>query len=129
MGKISKEMQWRLEGISFALRYLESHDNDIEALKAEASRRGACGIPLTISETEEAEYSRRIKEAYKRALMALTVTVLHDEFGFGSTRLDRYRDRFNTIASCIADKYVTFDDLAQMIKDETGVVLQDIKVS
>jgi len=51
--------------------------------------------------------------------------VLHDKWGFGKKRLEKFLYEFAEQIDCLENKYVEFDDMIEAIKDETGLVITD----
>nr|DAQ42472.1 MAG TPA: hypothetical protein [Caudoviricetes sp.] len=61
------------------------------------------------------------------AFLLLGTMALHDQFGFGGTRLGKWIDKMNELKECYEKGLVTVQDLQSMIKNETGLTPQDIK--
>ena len=53
----------------------------------------------------------------------MACATLHDEYGFGFDRMNRFIDRFNTKTECLVDNYVDWEDIQQTIKEETGLFI------
>lgn len=53
--------------------------------------------------------------------MLLTYTVLHNKFGFGKKRLDRFLYYYNDLLDSYKKNYVTIEDLNTDLKDMTGI--------
>nr|DAU66101.1 MAG TPA: hypothetical protein [Caudoviricetes sp.] len=51
--------------------------------------------------------------------------MLHDKWGFGKKRLEKFLYEFAEQIDCLENKYVEFDDMIEAIKDETGLVITD----
>nr|DAV42083.1 MAG TPA: hypothetical protein [Caudoviricetes sp.] len=47
--------------------------------------------------------------------------VLHDDYGFGKKRLTDVKEKVEYQLACMADKYVRYTDILEMIKQETGL--------
>lgn len=129
-----KEERWRLEGISYAINFLKSHDGDIKALEEDAKRRGALEIPVGVTRTQLDEFSDRIRHNCTMTMALVAISVLHDEFGFSNKqqagkkgRLDRFIDRFNQKAECLESDYVSWEELRQTIMEECGVNYEEVK--
>ena len=97
-----------MEGMDFCIRFLESHDNDIDALKAEIKRRGAYHIPLRISISEENEFVSRVRANVLDTVLIMTIAVLHDEFDFGKKRISRFKETFNRFSEWLCDDNLTW---------------------
>lgn len=109
--------------MAFCIRYLESHNNDVESLKKEIKRRGAYGIPISISQAEERNWMDRARMNSVDTVLILSLITLHDEFKFGTKRLNRFKERMNLKAECLAEDYTTWDDQIKILADECGLDL------
>lgn len=118
----SKEEQARREGMSYALKYAK--ENGIEALESELKRRGAYNIPIRISDKDLKAFTDNAKMMLLDTVLILTSMTLHDEFGFGKERLQRFIERFNFKAECIGDDYTTWQDQIDTLKEECGLEYQ-----
>lgn len=47
--------------------------------------------------------------------------VLRDEFGFGKVRLERYMEKYNEVIEAYNEDYITLEDVAETIEQETGI--------
>lgn len=56
--------------------------------------------------------------------LAVTITVLHDKFGFGKTRAQRFMNEYNKLFDAILEDYVSFDDMKEVAL-ELGVGLEN----
>lgn len=122
MSSRNKEMQARSEGMAYALRI--AREKGIEELEKEIKFRNLTGISLNLSRKDLNQASEKIKEMAMDTFTILTVAVLHDEFGFGEKRCQRFIDRMNQKADCLIDDFCTWDDYIRTIKDELNLNLQ-----
>lgn len=60
-----------------------------------------------------------------RVIAYVPLIVLHDKWGFGKKRLEKFLYEFAEQIDCLENKYVGFDDMIEAIKDETGLVITD----
>lgn len=65
-------------------------------------------------------YERGRKEAFDY-LMAISLIVLRDFFGFGGARLEKFIDGVYEYYESITKKLVDIDEIIEAIKDETGI--------
>ena len=119
-----KEERLRAEGMSFCLRYLEAHDGDVDALKAEIKRRGAAGIPIGVSPKQEEDFCRRVRENCLDTILALTLATLHDAFGFGRIRANRFKEFFNDSAELLGDDCINWTEILQGIDEQLGIKMR-----
>lgn len=116
-----KEEQWRAEGMAFCVRFLEAHDNDVEALKAEINRRGIRRIPLAIGRAEEIEFCKRVRATLMETVLLMTLAVLHDTFDFGKKRCRRFQEAFDYAAGLLADDCINWSEISQGVREQLGM--------
>lgn len=61
-----------------------------------------------------------VQVATKRVIAAMTVA-LHDQFGFGKVRLERWMRKATQIFECIEAETVSCDDLIEWCKEELKI--------
>ena len=115
----SKEERARLEGMSYALRYAREHG--LDALESDLKKRGAYNIPVRISDKELKAFTDNAKNMMLDTVLILTSVTLHDEFGFGKQRLERFKARFNLKAECIGEDYASWQDMIDILREECGL--------
>lgn len=68
-------------------------------------------------------------EAANRAfvlMLGLPLIVLHDKFGYGAKRLERFMDELIKQYEAFDEGRITLDDLLKTIETETGVKVEKI---
>lgn len=60
-----------------------------------------------------------------RTLIAIPVMVLHDKWGFGQKRLERFVEQLVEVLDSYERGYITMDDLMQALRDEAGIDLRE----
>lgn len=115
----SKEEQARLQGMSYALRVAK--EKGIDGLEEELKRRQAYNIPIRISNKELQEFTDNAKNMMLDTILILASVTLHDEFGFGHDRLNRFKERFNFKAECIGDSFTDWQDQIDILREECGL--------
>lgn len=108
--------------MAYALKI--ARQGGIEELEKEISFRNLTGISMNLSRKDLNTASEKIKEMTMDTFTILTVAVLHDEFGFGEKRCQRFIDRMNKKAECMIDDFCTWDDYIRTIKEELNLELQ-----
>jgi hypothetical protein len=63
----------------------------------------------------------KLIESSHKAAMLLTLTVLHDKYGFGTKRLERFLDEYKELLDSYNRGYITPDDLNGILQDEVGI--------
>lgn len=119
MGRMSKLEQERYGGARWALEKVTALG--LEEAKKEFERRGIQNAPLNIETGEIKRFERELRNNCKRTMCALTCMVLHDEFGFGHDRLERFIRRWNFKADCLMDDLVDWPDFVAALKEECDI--------
>lgn len=119
MGKISKEEAARFSGADWMIRYAKEHG--LEAAEKELEMRGVRHLPLGVKESDLVNFSNREKKNTIATMILMACATLHDEFGFGYDRMNRFIDRFNLKTECLVDDYVSWEDLQQTLAEEIGI--------
>lgn len=120
MAKLSKVEQARFDGFNRACKI--AREQGIDALLEEQRRRGISHFTVAVSEPDLKLQMNIWKQNILQTVLVMTVAVLHDEFGFGGRkRVPRFIQRFNKKSECLADDYLTWNDLAVQIWEETGI--------
>lgn len=120
---MTKEERWRMEGMSFCLRYLDEHNNDVEGLKKEIKRRGAGSIPLALSRADENRFCKAVRENCLDTVLIITLAVLHDTFGFGRIRANRFKAAFNQAAEYLQDDCINWTEIRKGLEEQLGMVI------
>ena len=122
MGKrLSKEEQWRLEGMKYCLRYLEVNNNDVEALRDELAARGAMNIPFPMTSADIRNYERAVKANMLDCMVTLTLAILHDKWGFGPKRVRQFLDAFMECSDAMENDRLAWVDLQKGLYEECGL--------
>lgn len=58
-----------------------------------------------------------------KLMLALPVYVLHNDWGFGQVRCERFMTQVLELYDAYQRDYVTMDDLLQVLADEAGVTI------
>ena len=120
----NKNEECRKEGLSFVLDFLDKHNGDVEALREEAKKRGAYSIPLALNKRDADEFVEKVKASVLDSVLVMSLLVLHDEFGFGTKRLDEFKARFNEKTECLLKGYSTWEETLGILQDECGMQLE-----
>lgn len=121
MGKLSKEELARFSGAEWMVRYVK--EKGLEAAEKELEMRGVRGIPLAVKEGDLVRFSNREKKNTIATMILMACMTLRDEFGFGFDRMNRFIDRFNKKTECLVGKYVSWKDIQETIREETGLLI------
>lgn len=122
MNKMREYECGREDGLSLALRIAK--EGGIEALEKEIRFRGITGIHTSLASKDLDKAAEKIKEITLDTFTVMSVAVLHDEFGFGEKRCQRYMDGINKAAEYIVDGLATWPDYIVAIKEEIGLDLR-----
>lgn len=117
--KINDYMTGREDGLLMALDIVKK--DGVEALEKEVQFRNVTGIRMPLAKKDLDKATIKIKEQLLDTVTVLAVATLHDEFGFGGKRCQRFIKRFNAKAECLVDDMASWDDYIQMIRKELGI--------
>ena len=121
MSNLKDYARGRNDGLAMALRIVESEG--IEGLRKEIRFRNISGIHTALAKKELDQATVKIKEMTLDTMVVIAIATLHDEFGFGQQRCQRFMDRMELKAGCLVDDLATWPDYIQSIKDEIGLEL------
>lgn len=99
MARIDKEEQARREGMAYALRIAK--EKGIDALEEDLKMRNATNIPVGLTKKVIDEWCNGMKAQTIDSIGILAMVTLRDGFGFGTKRLNRFRDIFNNKTECL----------------------------
>jgi len=111
--------QWRLEGMGYALKSIE--ETSLDEFRKELEYRKRTGITALVTPKELKQMRDILTEDALKVAMVFAVYALHDEFGFGQDRIKRFVARYELKAEHFAQGLYTFQELQQMLADETGL--------
>ena len=117
----NKEERARMEGMAQALRIAKT--KGVEGLEEELKMRNIVDLPCAVSKSALDECIVQIKNNTVDTITILSAYVLHEKFGFGRTRLDRFIHEFNFQAECLMDDYCTWEDQIEVLRKECGLDL------
>lgn len=111
MGKLQDYQNGRNEGMNLALRIVRK--DGLEGLEKECKKRGITGISINVSHKEMEAATINMRNMMFDTYMAVTLGVLHDIFGFGPLRAERFAEHFDRAAEMLAEGVITWDDILQ----------------
>ena len=117
----NKEEQARMEGMAQALRIAKT--KGIDGLEADLKMRNITGLPCAVSRAAMDECIMNIKYNVVDTFTILVAYTLHEKFGFGKTRLNRFIHEFNFQAECLDEDYCTWEDQIEILRQECGLDL------
>ncbi len=117
----NKEEQARMEGMAQALRIAKA--KGIDGLEADLKMRNITGLPCAVSRAAMDECIMNIKYNVVDTFTILVAYTLHEKFGFGKTRLNRFIHDFNFQAECLDEDYCTWEDQIEILRQECGLDL------
>jgi len=121
MGR-DKTAEWRLEGMYYAYKIVKEHG--IDALEKELTFRANSGIKTLVTKEEMRTLHEEIVKRTSKAILVLSVMVLHDELDLSGEDLQRFIVRFNEKSAGIAENYTTWEEQMAVLKDEMGIEVQ-----
>lgn len=115
MGRLNKEELARRDGMAYAYHLVK--EKGIEALADRLTRNEKSEAPCKLSQKSVDEFTDAVKKATTSTVIMLGMAALHDEFGFGGTRLRRFAEKVRSYAECVVGNYVTFTDFKKEMWD------------
>lgn len=109
----------RLDGMYYA--YAKIKENGIDEFAKELEYRSKRGVQLVNTKKDQQKFEREIIDRVQDVIMIFAIAVLADEFDFGSEEVNRFIDRLQLKSECISDKYITWEEQQQILKDELGI--------
>lgn len=122
MSKMREYERGREDGLDLALRIVR--DGGLEALEKEIKFRGITGIHTSMAVKDLDKASEKIKEMTMDTFTIMGIAALHDCFGFGQKRCQKWMDKFSEGADFLVDGLATWDDYIKSIKDTIGIDLE-----
>ena len=95
----------------------------IDGLEADLKMRNITGLPCAVSRAAMDECIMNIKYNVVDTFPTLVAYTLHEKFGFGKTRLNRFIHDFNFQAECLDEDYCTWEDQIEILRQECGLDL------
>ena len=112
--------QARRDGMGYALKI--AREKGIEGLEEEIKFRNISRVSVAMSTKEYIELREKIGKKISQVILTLAEIALRDEFGFGKARLEKFADRLNEKADCIAKGYTTVEEQLEILEKETGML-------
>lgn len=109
----------RLDGMFYA--YTKIKDEGLDKFAEELQYRSKRGVQLVNTKKDQRKFEQEVIQRVQDVAMIFAVAVLVDEFDFGNEEVNRFIDRLKLKSECIDDKYLTWEEQKQIIKDEIGV--------
>lgn len=119
MAKLSKETQWRNEGMAYALSIAK--ESGVDALEDELKMRGIADVPIRVNKQKTQEFCDNVKLNVVNHVLLLALVTLRDEFSFGEKRLKQFQARFNDKAECVAGDWTTWEEQVKVLTEEVGI--------
>ena len=129
----NKLHQYRNDGLAFAMKIIEK--DGVEGLKKEIQNRKAFFVPFDFGREECKVMYSMLAERILATYNSVALFTLHDRWGFGKRRLERFRDDFNEQCDMINDwdkfgeRYVTIKDMADELCDKYGIELNNDQIN
>lgn len=122
MNKMREYERGREDGLLLAQKIVK--DGGIEALDREVKFRGCTGIHTSLACKDLDKACEKIKELTLDIFMILGIAALHDCFGFGQVRCQRWKDKLDEGADMVLDNMATWKDYIDSIQEQVGIELK-----
>lgn len=96
-----------------------------EAVEKEIRFRNISGIHTSLAAKDLDKAAEKIKELPLDVFTIIGIATLHDEFGFGQKRCQRWMDKMNEGADYLIDGLATWEDYINSVKEQLGM---DIRI-
>ncbi len=126
MSRMSKEESARYEGANWCLEMIDRVG--LDETREEMRIRGVNHCPLQISKADVTRFEHDIKINLINTIVLMSCMVLRDEFEFTPEQIKDFSVRFNSKTDCLNDELLTWDDMAETMKEETGLDFQLVDV-
>ena len=114
MKKQTEYQRGRDDGLDLARRLVE--EGGLESLLEEIRFRNITGISTSLARKDLDKAAEEIKKLTCETMVVAWVSVLHDEFGFGSVRCQRAVNAFNKLTGYLANGWLYWNDLIEELK-------------
>ena len=122
MNKMREYERGREAGLSLGLRIVR--EGGLEALENEIRFRNISGIHTSLAAKDLDKASEKIKEMTLDTFTIIGIAALHDAFGFGEKRCQRWMDKVMEGADYLVDGLATWEDYINSIKERLNLDLQ-----
>ena len=122
MNKMREYERGREDGLSLGLRIVR--EGGLEALENEIRFRTISGIHTSLAAKDLDKASEKIKEMTLDTFTIIGIAALHDAFGFGEKRCQRWMDKVMEGADYLVDGLATWEDYINSIKERLNLDLQ-----
>lgn len=119
MNKMREYERGREDGLDLAYRIVQQ--GGIEALRKELKFRGVTGIKTSLAAKDLGKAGEAIKEMTLDTITILALAVLHDDFGFGEKRCQKFMDGMDRGAQFLVEDLATWPDYIESIKEQMGI--------
>lgn len=133
MAKVTKEYEWRMQGILYAHKIAK--EQGIEALEEDIRMRGFFKTPLALTKAERQNFVLNVSTNLYATILSVVCMVLHDQLGFGKKRLHRFKKYFDEVSEAVFDfdkvgqHYVTLEDYAVYLNERYGLGLDVARIA
>ena len=101
------------------------------AERRKSQKKGQAVLKEPVINIKYSDIQKIKKEAAKEAgeialllMLSIPVTVLHDKWGFGKVRIERFTDQVLDLYDSFEKDYVTLEDLKQCLLEEAGITIE-----
>lgn len=109
----------RLEGMYYA--YSKIKEIGLDEFAKELTFRSKHGVQLVNTRMDIAKFEREVIDRVQDVVMIFALAVLIDEFDFSAEDIERFQERLALKSACIDEKYITWEEQKQILKDEYGI--------
>lgn len=122
MSKQTDYQNGRMDGLLLALKIVK--DGGVEALEKECQLRGAWKIHTNLAMKELDKATEPMKDILYDTILIASLSALHDTFGFGRIRCQRYMDSFHKLIQYLKNGWLYWYDLIEELKERLNLELE-----
>lgn len=123
MNKLMEYQRGLADGLLLALRIVKT--DGVMGLEDEIKHRNITGVHPVMARKAFDQSLEVASDEITEAVIVLCVAALHDEFGFGRERCQRFIDKVETGSDFINDGLASMVDYIRSIEEQMGIKLID----
>lgn len=133
MAKADKEYTWRMQGMTHALEVAKK--SGIDGLEKEVRIRGFLNMPTGMTVTQKDTFVEYVTRNLYATVTTAAAMALHDVFGFGRTRLQKWKADFDekaenaTNLDWAGEHFVTMEDYATYLNEQFQLSIDEERVA
>lgn len=121
--KLKEYRRGRADGLLLALAVVR--EGGVKALEKEILMKGRMGVDTSLTMKELDVASEKIKEVAIETLRIASVSILHDMFGFGQSRCQKFMGAFDKMTDYLKNGWTSWMEVIDHIKEDLNLEMPD----